>query len=260
MVRPKMLWKFRTVDDRLRGILERQELWFAAPATFNDPYDCAPVIDSSATLQQVRTHFIRSIWKENPDIPRAERVRFVNELASAHPFLRPGFSGSDAGDDYLRRTLDGVISRTGVLSLGSDPTVVLMWSHYAASHTGVALAFNTNSAILQGAERVQYEQDRPVIRFFKEQNTMIAKALFTKADYWAYENEWRVLSRNSVGYQLFDPRDLPTIVFGAKCSLVDMRSVEKWARIGGLAPAFYQAQFDSKTFKLRLKGVAPPFS
>lgn len=89
---------------------------------------------------------------------------------------------------------------------------------------------------------------------------MIEKALFIKADYWAYENEWRVLSRNYIGHKLFCPRDLPTIVFGAKCSQADKRSVEKWARTGKLAPAFYQAQFDSKTFELRLKGVAPPFS
>ena len=260
MDRPKTLWKFRAVDDRLRTILERQELWFADPATFNDPYDCAPVIDSSATLRQVRTHFITHISTEKAHIPRAERVRFVNELTNAHPFLRPGFSGSDAGDDFVRQTLDEVISRTGVLSLGSDPRVVLMWSHYAASHTGVALAFNTNSPILAGAEPVRYERDRPVIRFFKEQDTMIAKALFTKADYWAYENEWRVLSRNYIGHQLFGPRDLPTIVFGAKCSLDDKLLVQKWARSGGLAPAFYQALFDPKTFNLRLKGVVPPFA
>jgi hypothetical protein len=167
MDRPQTLWKFRAVDDSLRTILEHQELWFADPATFNDPYDCAPVIDSTATLRQVRTHFITHISTENAHIPRAERVRFVNELANAHPFLRPGFSGSDAGDDFLRQTLDKVIRHTGVLSLGSDPSVVLMWSHYAASHTGVALAFNTDSAILEGAERVQYEHDRPVIRFLK---------------------------------------------------------------------------------------------
>ena len=167
MDRPQTLWKFRAVDDRLRTKLEHQELWFADPATFNDPYDYTPVIDSTATLRQVRTHFITHISTENAHIPRAERVRFVNELANAHPFLRPGFSGSDAGDGFLRQTLDKVIRHTGVLSLGSDPSVVLMWSHYAASHTGVALAFNTDSAILEGAERVQYEHDRPVIRFLK---------------------------------------------------------------------------------------------
>ena len=255
MDRPDKFWKFRPVDDRLRAILERQELWFASPSSFNDPYDCAPVIDSSATSTEVRRHFVNTMAKDFPGIPRAQRIRQVNELAAVHPAFRAGFAGSDVGNAYIKNILDEVIGRTGVLSLGGTGNVVLMWSHYAASHQGVALAFNTDGPLFHEAAPVRYETDRPIVRFFRDQATMIEKALYTKADYWAYEQEWRVLSRNYVGVRLFTPRDLPSIIFGARCPEDDKVRVREWAKAGGLLPAFYQAQFDSKTFGLRVKGV-----
>ena len=256
MNRPDKFWKFRPVDKRLQDILERQELWFANSSSFNDPYDCVPVVDSTASLSEIRKYFAKVMAKEQPTIGRPLRIRRINEMAALHPAFKPGFAGSKAGNAYIERILDDIIGRTGVLSLGAEGSVFLMWSHYAASHTGVALAFNTDAPLFREANPVKYMKARPAIRFFRDQSTMIEQALFTKADYWSYEMEWRVLSRNHVGVQLFSPRDLPSIVFGAKCTEENMSKVRAWAKTGGLNPAFYQVKFDATTFGLRRKGLA----
>jgi hypothetical protein len=35
-----IIYKYRKIDERLYEMLSKHSLWFANPATFNDPFDC----------------------------------------------------------------------------------------------------------------------------------------------------------------------------------------------------------------------------
>jgi len=74
-----------------------------------------------------------------------------------------------------------------------------MWSHYAAKHSGVRIAFEmpltTNGFII---EKVQYQAHRVAFDttdFDEEKRNKSAfNAMRTKCNIWAYENEFRLLA------------------------------------------------------------------
>lgn len=81
----------------------------------------------------------------------------------------------------------------GLLCFTSDWSNSMIWSHYASKHKGICLGFNLKrTRVLQ----VEYVKDR--IRANLNGKNSIPKALEerllrTKADYWEYENELRIL-------------------------------------------------------------------
>jgi hypothetical protein len=77
---------------------------------------------------------------------------------------------------------------------------------------------------------VKYQRERPTINLVKDSpNELVEKALLTKADYWSYEEEWRVVDHESgSGVQVFPPQFLDQVIFGANVSRDDAEMVEGW--------------------------------
>lgn len=178
---------------------------------------------------------------------RSKRHLLISRFAASMPDLSPSFiqkTVEDALDRVTFETLAEEIERSvrtsshsmGVFSLAETINSVLMWSHYASNHTGIAVRFDWRKQMRGGLMplfKVRYQPDRPsILNFFDEtfgdNADMICDAMRTKADFWEYEQEWRSLQPNMAGKIVdFDPEVVDGVILGAKCSDEDEDEVRR---------------------------------
>ena len=148
---------------------------------------------------------------ERLDVLAMKRIRFTQPCFCNDPFeFRPGmpvpgpqglghFELSTArrrDDEYDEKS-----RVTGVLSLTAKRDSIPMWTHYAESHRGFVIGFDTKSAFFSEAikadklARVDYQKDRvSLTRGLEAASWTHPDAIFTtKSTEWEYEEEWRWL-------------------------------------------------------------------
>lgn len=125
---------------------------------------------------------------------KISRISKVNDPLD----FQPSFSEA-ASAEYIegfRQKWAGIDGKKGIISFSTDIFNILMWSHYAAKHTGFALELELNHKMLS---RVNYSLIAPEVihvegrcRDFYYQ-LAINSIIKTKALDWAYEKEWRLI-------------------------------------------------------------------
>lgn len=119
-------------------------------------------------------------------------------------------------------------------SLSESYDNILLWSHYAASHTGFVLAIDLDENN-NHVQKVIYQDSLPEFDmdwYFKikdeevqdsENVSYLLKDFAIKSTNWAYEKEWRVARKNE-GYFRFKPEQVKAIYYGLNCN-VDIEKV-----------------------------------
>ncbi len=97
---------------------------------------------------------------------------------------------------------------------------VLMWSHYADSHKGMVLEFDTAFEPFNKAIPIKYKshlsQDEYPELF--DDNHFFPWYEF-KGRPWQYEKEWRIINHGAVSELNYPPQSLKRIVFGINTNL-----------------------------------------
>jgi hypothetical protein len=176
------------------------------------------------------------VLPERIDVLLQRKIRFTQPCFLNDPFeFRPGMP--TAGPDGLApfeakiatQREEGYREKSrlfGVLSLTSKRDSIPMWTHYAASHKGFAIGFDTGSGLFQQAisdsklRPVQYQQDRISLTRGLEDRPWVHPdtILFTKSRDWEYEQEWRWL-------ECCDPSDYAELVAGSTGELLFLRRI-----------------------------------
>jgi len=133
---------------------------------------------------------------------------------------------------------DSVAGEIGALSLTAIPDNEVMWSHYADSHQGLLLGFNSDDPFFSNVFKIKYQNERPKLDL-RQLSTELPvvkdriQALFgIKNEAWAYEQEYRLIEavkilrdtgmRDSRGMQIFvkqfSPTILNSVVLGSRLS------------------------------------------
>lgn len=116
---------------------------------------------------------------------------------------------------------------------------MLMWSHYAKSHRGVAIGFHRRDDaenLLRLARPVKYSSDLPELHASDEANRItssypllpddiVRECLFLKSVNWEYEKEWRLLlpfDGNNQCMTVLRRDDIKSIHLGCRCSYDDV--------------------------------------
>lgn len=231
---PPLLYKFLGVGpmsppwkDRVEQLLTGH-CYHPSASAFNDPFDCWPFAELPATKAEFEQHQDRLIASMAEAIRRDLPAAFVRDR------IRENLAGKsiedlDAGfQKGLRMNADA----TGVFCLAACIESMLMWSHYASSHAGVALRFDFRRQRRGGLGplwKVRYQEDRPTLAGMMERHPgeAVPRALATKSSAWAYEEEWRSLQPDQAGQVLrFNPEVITGVVLGANCRTED----EAWIR------------------------------
>jgi hypothetical protein len=142
-------------------VLANRCIRFTQAADFNDPFEIAPHVTSlltgappSGISREVALSILEQTLRREAELygllPQFELLQHTllnlepgvdvfAMIRDLEPLLldeiRPTF-----GNDFQVWFGD----RFGILSLSEVPTSLLMWAHYAASHTGIVLEFNSD--------------------------------------------------------------------------------------------------------------------
>jgi hypothetical protein len=175
------------VYDALRG-----RLLFKAGSTFNDPFEGKPHhIPAHGDPQKLRyivEKYLRFIARDNgipsPNRWAEERMRGKTPQQLTEMMIERS-AGMNHDDVHL-------------LCLAHPSTIPapLPWSHYADSHGGVCIEFDTAIAPVAFAEPINYSTDYPTLlvpRIAGNEMDELQKTFLTKAKAWEYEQEYRVI-------------------------------------------------------------------
>jgi len=213
---PEHFYKYQPFC-RVEDVVRRGQLYFSAPASFNDPFDCAIHPHFNYPRKVINRHY--ALILKGQGKRRAERK---------HEARTVNLSNTDL-DEAFEKTISDFRNEYGVLCLSAIENDILMWSHYAENHTGLCFKFNTGNDFFQPAQPIEYRTQYPEIDFIslaenmerpgaegdEAKKELASKLFLTKAEHWAYEREWRILR-----FDLDRERSGPDAVYFPRNALV----------------------------------------
>jgi hypothetical protein len=246
----KVLYKYRSMEpgtvDFTKSIVVNSKLYFATASSFNDPFDTLPAASVDCSAEELERYNIALAEELLPDGSNGEKSTFIQHVTSRSHAERL---------EIAREALIDCAKHGAVCSLSARPDSVLMWSHYATNHTGICLRFLLPS---DWVHPVVYAKERPVLNRIKTALSVekdwdaYMRALFTKADFWAYEEEWRILGNEGPEERPFYPKFLCGIIFGARATVETRNLVSAWIEERGLAVDLLDAVPDPDIFRLNI--------
>jgi hypothetical protein len=271
---PQILYKYRSwqenelhlTDDKKyqKRILTNSEIYFTNPEDFNDPFDSTiPKRYDKLTIEE---KFKLLLFHVKDRYPKYSDAEIYNNA------VRIFEEGHLLNNDYLKTSIEKEVeyfcSTHGVFSVAEKPDNILMWSHYAISHRGFCIGFDSkklwelleankpNPDYYYSLFPVDYSFDYPLViptNDFKKTFKIVLKRILTKYKSWEYENEYRytLTGSTSQSYRI-DPIIYKEIIFGCKITKrvkEDISSIlyQHYPHIKR-----FQAKQDNESFKLNL--------
>lgn len=249
---PQKVYRYRNFGELTMNALCFDELYFAAPSTFNDPMDCQPTVVADSNkkelkailneliVRRVKADTLASLKSaklagENAHRHSEKLAKTVaaNELAEiAYNATNPEFqegniSVEEAEVWLLTSSIQTELLQQydkGVCCFSSKPNSSLLWSHYGDQHRGLCVGYSLDRDPKPVLHKVIYDNNRNVptslIAEALLRNDSSAKSeldnsvLLRKASPWKYESEWRLFG--SIGLNE-SPLEMVDITFGLRC-------------------------------------------
>lgn len=245
-MRPDVLYKYRPIwpgEARCytERIFTRLELYFSLPAQFNDPFEC-----------RIRLSFLASPADLEAAVSSG-KLSAESAAAIRHSATDPAYQ-----EDLERvgREVGKSLPKTcAVLCLTQRCDHVLMWSHYASSHRGLCIGFDSRQDFFRDAKPVEYRDELPTVNYVRQSvDEFAATALLTKATKWAYEQEWRLAGLSRRGRLItYSPRALREVIFGSCITPDDRNHFSDLARSVRRDVRLFQAQLAEDDYRLLVK-------
>lgn len=197
---PSALYKYRGFDPEGYSLanFENDQLWLSAPTDFNDPFD--------ALLKNNIDEFIDN--QEDWINHKSDFTQFCINCGMADSDLELAYQTYKEVTETMEKNKDVLhaiytfrpqsLFRVGCLC--ETNTSILMWSHYANSHTGFCIEYNLlNVSNDDIAKRNLYPvlyQERSDTQRDDACSGMQYYSLYSvlrKSMDWSYEKEWRIV-------------------------------------------------------------------
>lgn len=280
---PEKIYKFRQFNEQTLSSLCHDQLYFAAPSTFNDPLDCKPSIVADSNIKELRDLLKELISRrvksetltslkiakvaDNVAESHAEQVSIQyaeNELANTqYQATNPDYEISIEEAEYtilkwdIQREILNQYDR-GICCFSSCPKDPLLWSHYGDQHHGICIGYDTDRNPKPLLNKVNYDGGREVKTSLivnailhndkASSNALDEQILLRKAGSWRYEKEWRLFD----GVGLKDsPLALKDITFGLRCPTAVIHSIIKALEGRSENIDFYQISLTHGSFELK---------
>ncbi len=237
---PARLFKYVTFE-RL-DVLQNECIRFTQRDGLNDPWELRPNVEKLATEEQIEREILQPLF-DDPDIkeligdvagewkriPSAQRAKFPGGFPAFKKYVRRRLSSdpqflAQTLSDGREKTRQGINKSSldfgeafskalgdsfGVLSLTTNSSNKLMWSHYAASHTGMVLELDTNQPFfnhplgdngkVNHPRPIRYMAQLPAFPSLQElaasgPSKAVEALMFIKSEEWSYEEEWRMVN------------------------------------------------------------------
>lgn len=250
---PEKFYKYRPMNtlelvQRVEKIVLHNEIFFAPPSSFNDPFDLKPVFSLDAPPERQREDYLRLSRQFQPHLSD------VQHNAEADNVMAKSLNAENIADTtaVIQSMHAHALTGVGVFCVSTKRDDILMWSHYADSHKGVCLEFDGMSPLMARAQKVDYSPKRvPINQYADDSMAKMEKAMLTKSECWTYEAEWRLLRlEDGPGSVQYRPSNLTGIILGALASRATVDTVRKWVSQRASSLAIYRATTSSQNFEL----------
>lgn len=284
------LYKYTTAPTGIT-VLQTQSMRWSSPLLFNDPFDVPREWEGftfaefeEATVQRFAS-YLRGEAK--PRTPAALNLFEVIQLQSAtipeavtlrqiRYFMRLMRKRMETYMEDFRVAWREIVPGMRILCFSEDPASTTMWTHYAQSHTGVVLQFESSDdrdSVWLMAQPVVYQAQKPSLpdadewtRAFMGEidldwNDVLREYHFVKHTDWSHEREHRVVSAKKPGEAglfadyVFHPMDLRGVVLGAKIAPPDQQALRALLAAHYPHVTVHQAQIDYANRRIVLVGA-----
>ena len=246
---PKCFYKYDYINDNnfeyIKRLLSEGIIYLASPAQFNDPFDCKIFPNfkmSKIFLLKWAEQFYR---KNEPKKSRSERRKQAREKCKS---------------SYVKKRIKNIPNffntYMDTYSLSVDKNNLLLWSHYANSHRGFCIEFDSNFA---NAVPVNYTNEYPNVKFEELSKSKFGELIFcTKAELWQKENEWRVIEEelgqssysNRSRYMQVADEYIKSIILGYKICDKHKTFIQECIKNRKPKPTLYKTEKAEKEFAL----------
>ncbi|HCJ4668912.1 DUF2971 domain-containing protein [Vibrio parahaemolyticus] len=260
------LSKYRTlrhpdgsINENTLNILRNRAVWYAAPHTFNDPFDCK----IRPLKVPMDGEYIGDFSDmDNLEYYLASRSKEASEKGDSKEFHEFLFKLTQRRNDKLEEQSKNY----AVMCFSEIHDHSLMWSHYADEHKGIVITFERTEDNMLGRSScrpVRYSRHYPRIshaEYWKsrkfasdehpQDHDVLSMCLFTKYEDWFYEKEWRDIIHNSQGNGQLVELDakIKGVFFGCRTPEEDKKLVKD---ILGDTVEYLQMFQDDSGFQLR---------
>lgn len=247
----KKLYKYRNFSDLyMENIIKNSSLYFSSVEQFNDPFDCKLSFRQKYSKQEIKNYFV-SMKERNPHQPHRLKD-MMKKFGKNQDFI-----------EIQNSITKNTIASLGVLSLSSNYNSILMWSHYAQSHTGLVFEytpknFQDKKSCFYNLINVDYSEEYEELSYanINRSREEIPKLLLTKYKDWAYEEECRCFGLDFQGEKKFEKDELTCIIFGAKASQTNINKITKLCKEYEYNHIkFKQAMLEYGSFSLSFKDI-----
>lgn len=198
---PRYFYKYRDDSTYTDSIFKDLMMWFSAPQSFNDPFDCN-LSETASHTQEDADHFLEHIMEGRSD---------------REVWLSKGITIAKA-EELLTFSKDKVLSSTGILCLSKKIDNILMWSHYTNCHKGLVIELDPihDLDFFLSPIQVRYTDTYEPTNYFNDQHSAITQIVSTKASCWSYEEEVRIIKSDKTGSVPLNPKAIRRVIFGCK--------------------------------------------
>ena len=256
---PTHLYKYRGLgppDSQQRRFLQRtfshNEVYFASPVEFNDPFDCRVHLSFDGSDEEWLNWLRRMAERESHLSPEEKD-------AKARGWLSAGGHKDPSCQAAIVAQLQSDANSIGIYCVSTRRDSLAMWPRYADGHRGICLEFEHLEGlfgplpITQAALDVHYSDRMPVVQSMGSDDTYAVVAhLLTKSSEWRDEHEWRFIDLAGRGARHFKPRALVGVIFGYRTPATDRKLIEEWIASGPNAPKLYEAVLKRGEYALEI--------
>ncbi len=198
-----ILYKYRSWNNEYhKSTLTKNQIYFARPLEFNDPFDCRIIENYGLLTDNERLDYVN--WQIE--------IRFPGDSLNAQKFdeLQQRLLKRISNIDEYTKNADSLMfdsqnRHLGIFCLSGEWSNILLWSHYANNHKGFCIGYSfvetrdylLSQSLKVKADYVNYQDDFPSLKPAPRYTSSDAfKRAFvqthTKANGWSYEKEFRI--------------------------------------------------------------------
>lgn len=257
---PTVLYKYRDWENNYhKKILTENQIFFSSQNGFNDPFD-ATIPFRYDEKEMTPENIFRKLYETGrefmPHLTETELIQKCYEQQQSGIFEN-GEYWKNHYDQYVQN----VNKNFGIYSLTTKNSNLLMWSHYANSHRGFCVGFNTEkmfNLVMGTVGPVIYDDKMPFVPMFEEGLGIegVTKLLNTKSKEWEYEDEYRMvksLAANKIF--TFEDNIIEEVILGLNMTEPHKEEILEIVKNKFPEVKLFQATKDLNEFKLNITPI-----
>lgn len=255
---PEILYKYRDWENpNHKRILYDFEVYLPSPKKFNDPYEASipfEYAEEELTAEKIFFKLTNMARQRYPDWDDARIHEYAFE-AQQKDLVHDKSHKEKLYEKYKKEIEDTY----GIFSLTAIQNNFLMWSHYANSHSGFCVGFDSKllfETVKGGLVPVDYRDDLPKFLFDEDITEFSRKQLATKSTVWEYEDEYRLIKHLAANKKFYlDKSCIKELVFGVKMDVKIKFELIEHVKKNIPHCAVYDTELNQEYFRVDLKQI-----